>query len=263
MERRGDRRIARRLEIRFWRRGEAQAHSAFTTNVSASGLYLATGQALQHGERLRLEVVDARRGFVVEARVARVRRVAVALRQVDQAGVGVRFLSPGELLIDLLSGGRPLAGLAADEVPVEALGSESVAVAESTPRSAATASAPPAPQPRVESLVKSQLRIDFPDADSFLQAYYREIVHGGIFLSTEAPAAVGEEVEVEIVVPLPAVTPLRALATVAQRSEPRAAVGAGRNLLAGLALRFRDPRGLLAALDPLRQRLRDIRQRGY
>jgi Tfp pilus assembly protein PilZ len=263
MERRGDRRIARRLEIRFWRRGEPQAHSAFTTNVSLSGLYLATGQALQHGERLRLEVVDARRGFFVEARVARVRRVAVALRQVDQAGVGVRFLTPGELLIELLSGGRPLTGLAPDEALAETFAAEPVAAADSPAQPGAAISATPEIPSPVEPIARTQLRVDFPDADSFLQAYYREMVHGGIFLSTETPAAVGDEVEVEIVVPLPAVPSLRALATVAQRSEPRAAVGPGRNLLAGMALRFRDPRGLLAALDPLRQRLRDIRQRGY
>ena len=98
MERRIHRRFSRRIELRYWRPGEVQGHTAYTTNISKSGLFLNSAIALMPGERLRLEIVDRESGFFAEGRVARVHRVALALRQVDQQGVGVRFLLPEELV---------------------------------------------------------------------------------------------------------------------------------------------------------------------
>ena len=40
MERRVHRRFPRRVEIRFWRQGESQVHSSFTTNISRTGIFL-------------------------------------------------------------------------------------------------------------------------------------------------------------------------------------------------------------------------------
>ena len=111
MSRRTAERHARRIEVRFWRRGHEQPHSGFTIDLSKTGLFLGTSMSLEPGERLRLEIVDRERGFLVEGQVARVHRVSVALRHIQQPGVGVRFLGPGELVGNLLNAGK--AGTAA------------------------------------------------------------------------------------------------------------------------------------------------------
>jgi Tfp pilus assembly protein PilZ len=101
--RRTSERHPRRIEVRFWRRGSLQPHSGFTIDLSRSGMFLGTTISLEPGERLRLELVDRELGFLIEGEVARVHRVAQALRHVEQPGVGVRFLQPAELVARLLS----------------------------------------------------------------------------------------------------------------------------------------------------------------
>ena len=70
-------------------------------NVSFSGLFLSTNVALERGERLRLEISHREREVVIEGQVARLVRVPLQLRQVRPQGVGVRFLSPVELVSEL------------------------------------------------------------------------------------------------------------------------------------------------------------------
>ena len=55
MERRIHRRFPRRIELRYWRPGEVQGHTAYTTNISKSGLFLSSSTPLMSGERLRLD----------------------------------------------------------------------------------------------------------------------------------------------------------------------------------------------------------------
>lgn len=254
-ERRIQPRYPRRVEVRFWRQGEAQAHSGFTVNISRTGIFLGTGFLLAPGERVRVEIVDAARGFMAEGRVVRVHRVAQALRHVDQAGVGIRFLQPEELVEDLLpaaarSAAAPLrAGTA---VSVRDAEPEDSGEAEPEPG----AEAAPAPSAPAASASSRVVPVDFPDRSTFLSVYHRDLASGGLFVSTASPAALQEIVTIELRTPLPGVAPLRFEARVVHRFEPEAAVGSGRNLLSGMGLQFLEPERVRAALAPILAELR-------
>lgn len=263
-ERRIHPRYPRRLEVRFWRQGEAQPHSGFTMNISRTGIFLGTGFLLAPGERVRVEIVDPEKGFMAEGRVVRVHRVAQALRHVDQAGVGIRFLLPEELVEELLpaaarSAVSPLrAGTA---VPVRE--AEPGIAREPEPGAGAGSSAPVAPAAAVpaaeESAAPTSSRVvpvDFPDRSTFLSVYHRDLASGGLFVSTPSPAALQEIVTIELRTPLPGVAPLRFAARVVHRFEPEAAVGSGRNLLSGMGLQFLEPERVKAALAPILAELR-------
>jgi Tfp pilus assembly protein PilZ len=256
MERRIHRRYPRRIELRFWRPGEAQGHTSYTSNISKSGLFLNSDIGLMPGERLRLEFVDPDSGFVAEGRVARVHRVALALRQVDQQGVGVRFLPPEELVESLVplarqsgpatQGGRPIP-------PMTQIAEEPQAVlAEAAPVAAAASAspAPPAASPRdVER--DPVVPVSFPDSASFLSTYHRDISAGGLFVSTPSPMPLKSTLWIEMELPIRGERPRRFAARVIQRFEPQAVIGEGRNLLSGMAVQFLEPEKVLEELRPL------------
>lgn len=266
-ERRVSDRYSRRLEVRYWRRGREQSVTAYTTNVSASGLFLSTNQALEPGERLRLEVQDSDGGFVIEAQVVRVHRVSVALRHVEYPGAGVRFLAPEELIGALVPAVRRSGAIAA----ASALGNS--ASSDRAERQRTTAGVGPSPMatgpaaaeavaaggPPTSAAAPAPLLtvpVEFTDRASFLSVYHRDLSAGTLFVSTDVPAALNDQVVVEIRPPAPADTPLRFLAVVVRRFEPEAAVGPGRNLLAGMGVRFADAEALKRAFEPVLARLR-------
>jgi Tfp pilus assembly protein PilZ len=243
MERRAEKRFPRRIEVRFWRKGEEQSHSAFTTNVSRTGVFLGTGQTLFPGERVRLELVDPEHGFIAEGRVVRVHRVSLALRHVEQPGIGVRFLLPDELISELLPAVARAAPRAAPEVP---------------PPQYPTAPEPPEvddgrPDPVTGRAV---VAVEFIDRSAFLSVYHRDIAQGGLFVSTANPAELHAVVTIELRPPIPGVGAFRFEARVVHRFEPDAAVGDGRNLLAGMGVQFLEPDRVRAALAPILAQLR-------
>ncbi len=244
MERRQHRRFSRRIEVRFWRRGDPQAHSAFTTNISKSGLFLGSGAALQPGERIRLEVIDRDGGFFAEGRVARVHRVSLSLRHVDQPGVGVRFLRPEELVEELL----PLARQSETGTAGGSAEAAGARVAATIDAGAADAALGDASTPVVE--------IEFDDASAFLSVFHRDISSGGLFISSPNPAPLHSEVIVEMRLPLPDFRPRLFRARVIQRFEPQGAVAPGRNVLSGMAVQFTDASSVVEDLRPLLDELR-------
>ena len=249
MERRVHRRFAKRVEVRFWRRAETQSHSSFTTNLSKSGVFLGSASALVPGERLRVEIVDRDNGFFAEGRVVRVHRVSIALRHIDQPGVGVRFMMPEELVEELLplarQAGPGTAQLAAQpplgpppgRLEPEELASEGEEIDASAP---ATRVVP----------------VTFDDPSTFLSVYHRDIQSGGLFVSTAEPAALHETVWIELQLPLNDERPKLFEALVVQRFPAEGAVAPGRNLLGGMAVQFLEPEKVVAELKPLIQRLR-------
>jgi hypothetical protein len=103
MSRRSAERHRRRTEVRFWRRGDSQVHTGFTIDVSRTGIFLGTSVTLEPGERVRVELMDKENGFIAEGVVARVHKVSLALRHVQQPGVGIRFLPASELVAGILA----------------------------------------------------------------------------------------------------------------------------------------------------------------
>jgi Tfp pilus assembly protein PilZ len=279
MERRIHRRFPRRIELRFWRPADAQTHTGYTTNISKSGLFLGSAAALMPGERLRLEIVDRQSGFFAEGRVARVHRVALALRHVDQPGVGVRFLLPEELVEELVplarqSGPVTQGGQALDpadfppydQATDEAFPEEAGDHPEPTePPERGKPSAPQAPPLSAHAAAREAVLdtsrdkivpVSFADSSAFLGTYHRDITAGGLFVSTATPMALSEKVWIELHLPLPGERPKLFAARVIQRFSAEAAVGPGKNVLAGMAVQFLDPERVLAELKPLLPRLR-------
>jgi Tfp pilus assembly protein PilZ len=257
MERRIHRRFPRRIELRYWRPGEVQGHTAYTTNISKSGLFLSSSTSLTSGERLRLEIIDRESGFFAEGRVTRVHRVPLALRHVDQQGVGVRFLLPEELVENLVplarqSGPATQGGRDVDPAPQFPESPDAPAAASS----AGQADAEPEENPAMDIDRDKIVPISFSDSSAFLSTYHRDISAGGLFISTPTPMALQELVWIEMRLPIPGEPPRLFAARVVQRFDPLAAVGSGMNLLSGMAVQFTEPEKVLSELKPLLDALR-------
>jgi len=106
----------RRVQVHFWRQGDPTAYIGYTTNISLTGMFIATNSPIASGARVRIEVVDRGRGFVVEGVVAHARKSPPELARLNQSGMGIRFLSVEELVRELMPAG--LAGT--EEIPREA-----------------------------------------------------------------------------------------------------------------------------------------------
>lgn len=239
MDRRENRRFPKRLPLRFTRRGETQPSSGFTTNISSSGMFIGTASPFALGERLRIEVVDRQHGFVVEGQVMRIERVPLALRQIRQPGIGVRFLSVTELFRDLFPSAM-LAGPAATSGTRAADG-------EKTEPGAAPAA--PAGNGVVRTRLASLREVE--------RVVEHDLVHGGLFIQTDDPLPEGSEVEVEIDVPIGGFQPPRGLARVVHRFKAPPGGDANPSLLSGMGVVFVDPAPILAALQALLRRFRD------
>lgn len=256
-ERRSSERFARRVEVRFWRLGETVAHVGFSTNISTTGLFLATSHSLAPGQRLRLEVCDHEGSFVVEGQVARVHRVSLSLRHVQQPGAGIRFLNPAELVAGLLPEARQ-AGGEGRTAAGEAASAGAAAEAGSPPREPAPipVTPPPGAAPDAVPAGLPVVPVEFADRTGFLSVYHRDLASGSLHVSTDVPARVQDRVVIELRPPLPDTPPLRFEAVVVHRFEPRAVVGRGTNVLAGMGVRFVDPDAVRAALAPILLELR-------
>ena len=96
--------------------------------------------------------------------------------------------------------------------------------------------------------------VRFADAGQFLTVFRRDIVNGGLFISTLHPGRLQEVVSVELHPPGPWAEPIRLRARVVHRREPDGA-GGGANLLAGMGVEVLDPQILSERLRPLVDRL--------
>lgn len=244
MSRRTAERTPRRIEVRFWRKANPQPHTGFTIDVSKSGIFLGTSIQFEPGERIRLELMDRERGFLVEGQVARVHRVSLALRHLEQPGVGVRFLSPAELVQELLGNRNKPAG-----TQQAAAGTEPAATpAPGSPPSAAAGATPPASTGGARRIV-----VDFVDRSSFLNVYHRDISSGGLFVSSTEPARLHEVVSVELRPPIAVSAPLLFEARVVHCADGDVA---GTNAPRGMGVQFLDPDRVRATLAPIVLELR-------
>ena len=228
MNRRRSVRQSRRVQVEFWQPGE-HAHRGYTTNLSASGMHIATPHPLPPRSRLRIEVIHGDRGFLVEGVVAHRRAVHPELARVTQAGMGVRFLSPAELIDELFP-----------PEPFDAPG----AVA-----TAGNANQPARAEPAVDGRIFS---VRFASAKDFLGIYRRDIVNGGLFVATGRPGRLHEVVNVELFPPEAAAEPVLVQARVVQRFQPQPGSGA---ILIGMGVELLDLPALIERLQPVIDRL--------
>lgn len=257
-------RVVRRLPVRFWRVGEERSVTGYTTNISTTGMFVVTHEPLPKAARIRVEVLDQRCGFVVEAEVAHAHKVRLELAALGPSGMGVRFLPIESLVRELFP--EAIKG----ERRERTVTSPTVAAPESPAPAAlrGTPAAPPArPVGRVSSkrvpivqlgatpatapAPKAPIAVRFTSVEQFLSVYERDLRHGGLFVSTPEPARIGDLVDIELHLPAPLVGRVRLRARVVHRIDPQAGEGmGGPNLLAGIGVELLDRRAALAALEP-------------
>ncbi|MBV8201769.1 MAG: PilZ domain-containing protein [Acidobacteria bacterium] len=231
MNRRRSERVPRRVEVQFWQAGQ-KIHRGYSTNISASGMHISTANPLPPYSRLRIEVIHGDRGFLIEGVVAHRRAVHPELMKVTAPGMGVRFLSPDELIREIFpppSG--PAAGQAAGDGSQED-------------------EAGPLPQEDLRTFA-----VRFASAKDFLGVYERDIVNGGLFVATSRPGRMRELVRIEIHPPGPVPTPIPLPARVVQRFEPEPGSGA---ILVGMGVELLDLPSALARLRPIAENLASL-----
>jgi hypothetical protein len=169
---------------------------------------------------------------MIEGLVVHARRVRGELVRVSQPGMGVRFLSVEELVRELIPVGH-----GAEEGPSafpEPAPASQPAPASSVPRPASPA---PIPTPREGS---GTFSVHFFSAAEFVEVFRRDIVNGGLFVSTRYPGRIQETVSVELHPPFPGAEPVLVRARVVQRFEPSADPYGSPNLLAGMGVELLD-----------------------
>ncbi|HEX2645467.1 MAG TPA: PilZ domain-containing protein [Thermoanaerobaculia bacterium] len=284
MSRRRAPRRARRLQVHFWRQGESHSFPGYTTNLSTTGMFIATNSPLPSGTRLRIEVLDLTRSFMLEGVVAHARKIRGELARVAQSGMGVRFLTVEELVRELLpiAPGQteeiPAGPSAQAEAPVEY---EEVVLPPSPPPAAPAETVPPAPPTRMaaprppappvqatppaaspaltspgnHSTGLGLYSVEFASVRDFLEVFRRDILNGGLFVPTRYPARIQEVVEVDLQPPELMVPPVRMKARVVQRFAPHSDDLDGTNLLSGMGLELLDLPVVIEKLRPMVARL--------
>lgn len=296
MSRRRAIRRPRRVQVQFWHRGDSTAYVGYTTNISTTGMFVATNSPMAPGTRVRIEVIDRDRGFMVEGLVAHARKIRGDLARINLSGMGVRFLNVEELVRELMPGAydeneeipqpstmatpiRPLAqegsGAQAPVPPltpptpinVKPVSGRAASPPPVQPSTAPgrLATPPPLPLPSPIQLGGSRpaaaptmgtFVVRFPGVQEFLDVYRRDISQGGLFVSTVNPARMLEIVSVELQVPYQGIDPIVVRARVVHRFEPRA--GEGANLLAGMGLELLDLATISARMEPIVARLAGV-----
>ncbi|HYO12832.1 MAG TPA: PilZ domain-containing protein [Thermoanaerobaculia bacterium] len=264
MSRRRAVRRARRVQVHFWKRGEPTVYVGHTTNISMTGMFIATNSPMPQGARIRVEVMDQDRGFMVEGVVAHSRRIRGDLARLQQSGMGVRFLSVEELVRELIPAAygveeipapRPVPPPPSPEPPPPA---PPPAAAPPPPPRPSPAPAPPPPTPSPASPIEGSagaFTVRFEGNEEFLEVFRRDIQQGGLFVATRYPARLHETVTVELHPPLPGAPAVLLRARVVQRFEPGNGES-GFNLLAGMGLELMDLPAVIQKLQPLVERLR-------
>lgn len=272
MSRRVSPRRPRRVQVQFWKRDEPHAYPGYTTNISMTGMFIATRSPYPPGTRLRVEVLEGERGFVIEGMVAHARKVRGELMRLSQPGMGVRFMSVEELIRELIPAGHgieelpgaplanpvpPLAPGAVerepDWTPVQPLPSPAMPTM-SSPRPASPPAHPaqpaqPIPTPREGA---GTFAVHFLSPEEFVEVYRRDIVNGGLFVSTRYPGRLQETVSVELHPPFPGAVPVLVRARIVQRFEPSS--GGGPNLLSGMGVELLDLPAVVENLQPYVER---------
>lgn len=222
-------------------------------------MFLGTSVQLEPGERVRLEVLDRDKGFIIEGQVARIHRVALALRHLEQPGVGIRFLVPAELVGELLQSAKPRTGTSASLQRPAGIPAPTSALREASPPPpppppAVEATAPAAAPPPVATRPPRSIPVEFVDRASFLAVYHRDIAAGGLYITSESPAALHEIVLIDLRPPLAVPHPLQFEARVVHRFDPPDADG--RPAMSGMGVQFLDPDRVRATLAPVLTELR-------
>lgn len=265
MTRRRAVRRPRRVQVQFWKRGEPHIYPGYTTNISTTGMFLATNSPQPPGTRLRVEVLEGDRGFIVEGVVAHARKTRSDLMRLTQPGMGIRFLAVEELVRELIPAILPGETEAIPEEPAAPPPTAAPrpvvtqnAAPPAVPVPPLAVPAPPAPAPPPAPRPTDgggAFSMGFLGPAEFLEVFQRDIVNGGLFVSTRYPGRLQETVRIELRPPVSGAAPVLLSARVVQRFEPQEG-SFGPNLLSGMGVEILDLPAVLAELRPVVEKLK-------
>ena len=257
--------------------GQSEWHRGFTTNISLSGLFLATGKLQPRGTRVRVELLDKDAELALEGVVRWARQVPPALRSITSAGFGIRFFEVAELMEPLVvKDGEPanpelgpeaaFAGGGARASKADHRGGgpseKSADLAEGrVPASGASAGSQPPAAAAVDRAAAwwagrttPLYRVDLATSGRFLDRFESELIDGVLFIETPRLLSPPSEVTVELRLPAPHGT-MRLPAHVVLRLDADTPGAEGKQ---GVAVEFHDRR---AALERLRSVVRELEAR--
>ena len=266
MDRRDKTRYARRLQVHFWKRGEAAPFSGYTANISKEGMFIGTASPVPKGTRIRIEILDEENGFMVEGVVAHAARVSPQLQKIKASGMGVRLLQVEDLVNELMPRSRPkkrpTPKKKKDEPAAPAPGPAEKRMKPAAKMDPAAVSedlsdeSEAAKRRKLPTLPDDELRSDEPASETrvyplrftslpnFLSVLQRDIEQGGVFIPTEELAKVHETVLVELQIPSPVGRSIQLEAVVVSLNEAGQPAadddGESNNLLSGMAVEFID-----------------------
>lgn len=258
VERRKEPREAKRLMLTFTAVGEKRVVRGIATNVSRSGMFIASGTLFPRGTRLMVTAVNDPDQKAVEFEVRNVQRFG------DSPGMGLRLVEGGVVkdvtgafsigVSGATATGTPAPASAsaptptptpAPRTPPAVMPGESVALPESTHGGVKIIadddfdSPPPLPEtPTVFSLV-------FDTPQKYAEVRKRDLQRGGCFIQASMLPPQDSIVTIEILPPLPNARRVLAEAKVVFRSEP----APGRP--GGFGVEFVDRERVLASLPEI------------
>ena len=211
-----------------------------------TGMFIVTRNPYPPGTRLRVEVLDGQRGFVIEGVVAHARKIRGELMRLTEPGMGVRFLSVEELVRELIPAGHGI-----EELPGALPDPDPEPVPPVPPPQPVSAPRPATPIPTPHEGTGT-FAVHFLSPGEFVEVFQRDIVNGGLFVSTRYPGRLQESVNVELHPPFPGAAPVPVRARVVQRFEPSS--NGIPNLLAGMGVDLLDLPAVVDRLKPYVER---------
>lgn len=173
MEKRDDKRLKKRFQVRFWRLDDPVPKSGFTYNISLTGMFICTNSPFRPGTRIVVEVGRESRKIVLHGQVRHASRVDPVLQKVKPSGMGVRLLKTEEMMAAVL--GVKLQP--EEEVEVE----EEVAT---EPEEAPEADESAAAEAQEEEEPPPVYHLNFVSPRELAESFERDLKFGGIFVPT-------------------------------------------------------------------------------
>jgi hypothetical protein len=93
-------RIKKRLKVEFGE--QAFDHKGILHDISIGGIFISAGRLFKQGTRLHLHIVEPTFDFYAEGVVVRLKRVDQLLRRIEAQGMGIRMMSPAEVIRSLI-----------------------------------------------------------------------------------------------------------------------------------------------------------------
>ncbi|MEJ2084724.1 MAG: hypothetical protein P8Y44_03485 [Acidobacteriota bacterium] len=234
MDKREDKRLKRRFQVRFWRLDDPVPKSGFTYNISLTGMFICTNSPFKPGTQIVIEVGREGRKVELHARVMHAARVDPVLQKVKPSGMGVRLMRTEEMMAAVLG----LNAVAEEEDTVE---DESVAEPEEAEELEATEESEASEEEEEEP--PPLYYLNFVSPRELATSFERDLKFGGIFVPTSRIPD-RDRVVVEFLFDWNDITRIRIPAHVVKRFE--AAEGSARGEhVAGIGVAFDDPEGAI------------------